>query len=115
MDKNGISLPDEMVYSTHPEFEHEYAGIVENDTLPAIKQKLCISLERRKYDGAIITKISGFIGKRINLISIENELEVVCRTSGVTTMNDIILFRDVRKRAFIYLRNQGYGVRFADS
>ncbi|MEX0987100.1 MAG: hypothetical protein WD052_06440 [Bacteroidales bacterium] len=109
-----ISLhPDEMIYSTYPEFEYEYANVREQDTREPGKQLLTISLEKRKIDGVPITCVSGFIGKRIDLIGIERELSAVCRTKGSTRMYDIILFRDVRKRAYIYLRNRGFGVQFS--
>jgi len=115
MDAKSVYFSEEVIYSTNPEFEYEYANISEPDTLSPKKQKLSISLDKRKIDGAIITKITGFVGKRIDLIKIEQPLQEVCRTSGSSRMYDIILDRDVRKRAYIYLRNQGFGVRFADS
>lgn len=103
------------VYSTNPEFEYEYANIKEPTTLPPGQQKLLISLRRRKMDDMFLTVITGFIGKRMDLLSIEQELQEVCRTCGSSKMYDIILVRDVRKRAYIYLRNKGFQVQFADS
>ena len=106
---------DEVVYSTNPEFEYEYASINEPETLLPGEQKLTISIDKRKIDGALVTKIVGFVGKRVDLIKIEQELQQVCRTNGSTQKYDVVLFRDVRKRAYVYLRNQGFGVQFADS
>jgi translation initiation factor 1 len=106
---------EDVVYSTHPEFEYEYANIEEPETLPAAKQHLSISLGKRKIDGASVTTITGFVGKRIDLVAIEEELQHVCRTCSFSRMYDIILKGDVRKRAYIYLRNSGFSVRFAEA
>ncbi|MDA3824181.1 MAG: hypothetical protein PF450_16430 [Bacteroidales bacterium] len=110
-----LSLADEMVYSTNPEFEYEYASINESETLPPGDQMFTISLEKRRLDRALVTKVSGFVGKRKYLIKIEQELQQVCRTCGSTRKYDVVLIRDVRKRAYVYLRNQGFGVQFAVS
>jgi translation initiation factor 1 len=110
-----LSTPDEIIYSTHPEFEYEYANIQEPKTLNPKNQKLIISLSKRKIDGALVTTVTGFIGKRKDLIKVEQALEKVCKTNGSTRMYDIIMMRDVRKRAYIHLRNQGYDVQFGDS
>jgi translation initiation factor 1 len=115
MGLKNLSTPDEVIYSTHPEFEYEYANIKEPETLKPSKQLLSISLTKRKIDGAYVTRIAGFVGKRIDLIKIEQELLEVCRTCGSTRMYDIILFRDVRKRAYVHLRNKGFRVQFTDS
>lgn len=104
---------EDAVYSTFPEFEYEYAHVKEPDTLPPSRQNFTVSLEKRKIDGSITTRVKGFVGKRVDLIEIEQELEKVCRTCGSSRMYDIILKGDVRKRAFVYLRSNGYGVQFA--
>jgi len=109
------STSDDVIYSTYPEFEYEYANIHEPETLKPEEQILTISLNKRKLDGALVTSITGFVGRRIDLLRIGEELLDVCRTCGSTNMYEIVLFRDVRKRAYVYLRNQGYGVKFADS
>jgi len=110
-----LSSADDVVYSTNPEFEYEYASINEPKTLPPGGQLLTISLEKRRLDGALVTKVSGFVGKRMDLLKIEEELQLVCRTCGSVRKYDVVLFRDVRKRAYVYLRNQGFGVQSAVS
>jgi translation initiation factor 1 (eIF-1/SUI1) len=104
---------DHPIYTDYPEFEHEYASIQEPNTLPPGEQALTVGLARRKTDGLSFTYITGFVGRRIDLRKIEDELEGVCRTCSSTKMYDIMLYGDVRKRAFVYLRSQGYLVRFA--
>lgn len=111
----GVNDLDEPLYTDYPEFEHEYANITEPTTLPPEKQTLVVGLEKRKMDGAIITYITGFIGRRIDLRKIEEELQGVCHTCGSSKMYDIVLKGDVRKRAFVYLRSNGYSVKFAEN
>ncbi len=115
MVSKNLSLPEEVIYSTHPEFEAEYASIREPDTLSPIEQEIFISLEKRNFDCATVTKVTGFIGKRIDLLSLSDELQQVCHTEGATRMHEIVLCGDVRKRVYVYLRNRGFGVNFADS
>jgi translation initiation factor 1 (eIF-1/SUI1) len=106
---------DQTLYTDYPEFEFEYQNIQEPKTLPPEKQLLIVGLEKRKLDGAPITYIAGFVGRRIDLLKIENELEGVCHTCSSSKMYDIMLYGDVRKRAYIYLRSNGYKVRFAEN
>ena len=115
MTLKGLNDLDNTLYTDYPEFEHEYANIKEPKTLPPEKQTLTVGLDKRKMDGAPITFISGFIGRRIDLRKIEVELQGVCRTCGSSKMYDIVLKRDVRKRAFVYLRSNGYTVKFAEN
>lgn len=110
-----LPVSDMVIYTTYPEFEYEYANVHEPETPRPRDQKLTIALNKRKIDGASVTTITGFKGKRMDLIHLQEALSGVCRTSGSTRMYDIILDRDVRKRAYVYLRNQGFGVQFAAS
>ena len=113
MTLKGMIDLDHTLYTDYPEFEYEYANVQEPNTLPPEKQTLIIGLDRRKMDGAPITYVMGFVGLRIDLRKIEDELQGVCHTCGSSKMYDIILNGDVRKRAFVYLRSRGYSVEFA--
>lgn len=111
----GMNDLDHPLYTDYPEFEFEYANIREPNTLPPEKQSLLIGLDKRKMDGAPMTFITGFVGRRIDLLKVEEELQGVCHTCGASRMYDLVLKGDVRKRAFIYLRNNGYQVKFAEN
>jgi translation initiation factor 1 (eIF-1/SUI1) len=115
MTDKGMNDLDLTLYTDYPEFEHEYANIKEPKTLPPDKQTLIVGYNKRKMDGTPITYITGFIGRRIDLKRIEEELQGVCRTCGSSKMYDIVLKGDVRKRAFVYLRSNGYSVKFAEN
>ena len=115
MTLKGMNDLDQPLYTDYPEFEFEYANKEEPQTLPPEKQTLLVGLDKRKMDGAPITYITGFVGRRIDLIRIEEELTGVCHTCGSSKMYDIVLMGDVRKRAYIYLRNKGYKVKFSEN
>jgi translation initiation factor 1 (eIF-1/SUI1) len=115
MTSKGMNDLDHPLYTDYPEFEFEHANIREPKTLPPEEQTLLIGLDKRKMDGALITYITGFVGRRIDLIKVEEELRGVCHTCGSSKMYDIVLKGDVRKRAYIYLRNSGYKVKFAEN
>jgi translation initiation factor 1 len=110
----GMNDLDATLYTDYPEFENEYANVREPKTLPPHKQKLTVGLDHKKSDGTPYTYITGFIGHRIDLRKIEDELQGVCHTCGSSRMYDIMLKGDVRKRAYVYLRSIGYSVNFAD-
>jgi len=115
MTLKGMNDLDHPLYTDYPEFEYEYANIREPQTLSPGKQNLEIGLDKRRMDGAPITCITGFVGRRIDLLKVEEELSAVCHTCGSSKMYDIVLMGDVRKRAYIYLRNQGYKVKFSEN
>ncbi len=113
-DKANYDL-DQILYTDYPEFEFEHANIREPNTLPPEKQILVVGIDKRKMDGAPITYITGFVGRRIDLRKIEDALQGVCHTCGSSKMYDIMLSGDVRKRAYVYLRSNGYQVKFAEN
>ncbi|MCK4746516.1 MAG: hypothetical protein KAT15_05750 [Bacteroidales bacterium] len=115
MTAKGVNDLDQTLYTDYPEFEHEYANITEPNTLPPEKQTLVVGLVKRKMDGAPITYITGFVGKRIDLRKIEDALQGVCHTFGSSKMYDIMLNGDVCKRAYAHLRSNGYRVKFAEN
>jgi translation initiation factor 1 (eIF-1/SUI1) len=115
MTSKGMNDLDHPLYTDYPEFEFEHANIREPKTLPPEEQTLLVGLGKRKMDGAVITYITGFVGRRIDLKKVEEELTGVCHTCGSSKMYDIVLKGDVRKRAYIYLRNSGYKVKFAEN
>jgi len=115
MTVKGINDLDYTLYTDYPEFEYEYANIQEPTTLPPEKQTLIVGLDKREIDGAPVTFITGFVGRRIDLRKIEEALQGVCHTWGSSKMYDIVLKGDVRKRAYVYLRSNGYMVKFAEN
>lgn len=101
---------NDTVYSSYPEFEYEYANIREPETLPPHLQNLTVSLEQKKPDGMIYTVIGGFVGKRMDLLKICEALKGACDSCGGSKMYDIKLMGDVRRKAYLCLKNKGYNV-----
>lgn len=114
MKAKSIPEAEDMIYSTYPEFEYEYANVKEPKTLKPQEQLFMIGLDDRKIDGNLTTTVKGYVGRRVDLIEIEQELESACRTCGSSRMYDLFLKGDVRKRAYVFLRNKGFGVQFAE-
>ena len=80
------------------------------DTFKDVQQVIpAIQLEVRYFS------TDNFVGRRIDLRKIEGELQGVCHTCGSSKMYDIMLNGDVRKRAYVYLRSNGYQVKFAEN
>ena len=115
MGDNTFNDLDQILYTDYPEFEFEYANVKEPDTLAPENQVLVVGLDKRKMDGAPITYITGFVGRRIDLRKIEDALQGVCHTCSSSKMYDIMLNGDVRKRAYVYLRSKAYQVKFAEN
>ncbi|MEN8201540.1 MAG: translation initiation factor [Bacteroidota bacterium] len=115
MTLKGMNDLDHTLYTDYPEFEFEYANKKEPNTLPPEKQALIVGLDKRHADDKVITFIMGFVGRRIDLKKIEEELQGVCHTCASSKMYDIMLTGDVRKRAYVYLRSCGYKVKFAEN
>ena len=115
MGDNAVNDLDQILYTDYPEFEFEYANVKEPNTLPPESQTLVVGLDKRKMDGAPITYITGFVGRRIDLRKIEDALQGVCHTCSSSKMYDIMLNGDVRKRAYVYLRSKDYQVKFAEN
>ncbi len=91
MKAKSISDVDDMIYSTYPEFEYEYANVKEANTLKPKEQLLTIGLGKKKTDGNLTTTVTGFVGKRIDLIKIEQELQGACKTCGSSKMYDVTI------------------------
>ena len=54
----------------------------------------------------IYTVIHGFVGRRIDLLKICEALKGACDSCGGSKMYDIKLMGDVRRKAYIYLKNR---------
>ena len=95
---SGSNDLDLTFYTDYPEFEFEYASKREPETLPPEMQHLVVGIDRHRVNGAPVTCISGFVGRRLDLIKIENELQGVCHTCGSSKMYDIILVKSVKEK-----------------
>jgi translation initiation factor 1 len=101
----------DIVYSTNPNYNYTYeTDDEEQETLPPEKQKLYISLDKKKRNGKIVTLISGFIGKNEDLLSLEKMLKSKCATGGTSKDKEIIIQGDFKDKLEVILKEQGYKV-----
>ena len=115
MASDSLSDSELTIYSTYPEFEYEYATREEPETLPPCEQQLVVSLEKRKLDGAVVTRISGFTGKRVDLINLGRRMQEACKTCVSSRMYQLTMNRDVRNSAYVYLKDEGFNVEKEES
>lgn len=98
-----------IIYSTNPDFQYTYENSDENiETLPPNKQKLYISLDKKNRNGKTVTIISNFIGKQVDLISLEKTLKTKCGTGGTIKESEIIIQGDFREKIEQILNSLGY-------
>ena len=59
-----------VMYSTNPDFQYDTGEEEEQETLPAAKQPLRISLDKRNRRGKMVTLITGFCGTADDLAAL---------------------------------------------
>ena len=79
------------MYSTNPDFEYDYEGDEEQDTLSAEKQKLKVVLDSKKRKGKTVTLITGFIGTEEDLKALAKILKTKCGVGGSVKDSEIII------------------------
>ncbi len=79
------------MYSTNPDFEYDYEGDEEQDTLSAEKQKLKVVLDSKKRKGKTVTLITGFIGTEEDLKALAKILKTKCGVGGSVKDGEIII------------------------
>jgi translation initiation factor 1 len=97
-----------MVYSTNPDFNYHTGEVSEKDTLPKVKQRLRISLDKKNLGGKTVTLITGFIGKSEDLNTLCKTLKVKCGVGGSAKDGEIIIQGDVRQKVTDILAKDGY-------
>lgn len=101
-----------VVYSTNPDFKYEQVDdIDEPETLPADKQKLVVSIDRRNRGGKQVTLVSGFVGTEESLAELGKMLKKKCGVGGSAKDGEILIQGDFRDRVVDILRVAGYGVK----
>lgn len=106
--------PRSTVYSTDPNFESQKEG--ENrtsSTLPADKQTLRISLDRKQRKGKAVTLIDGFVGADEDLKALGKELKSKCGVGGTVKNGQILVQGDFREKIIDMLHRAGYRTKRA--
>ncbi len=99
-----------LVYSTDPGFKPEEEQ-EEQETLPAEKQILRLSMETKHRAGKTVTLITGFIGKEEDMAELGKKLKNHCGTGGSAKEGEIILQGDHREKVRGWLQKNKYKVK----
>jgi translation initiation factor 1 len=100
-----------VVYSTNPNFGYEHDKDDEADTLPANKQDLRVTLDKKQRAGKSVTLITGFVGKDDDLKELGKLLKTKCGVGGTVKDGEILIQGDFRAKIIDILRKDGYKVK----
>ena len=111
MGKRGKKGRIDVVYSTNQDYEYDYDGEHEEETLPPSEQNLEVRFEKKGRGGKTVVLITGFVGTEDDLKDLGKALKSHCGVGGSTKDWEILLQGDVRQKAIAYLEKEGYGYK----
>ena len=98
----------DIVYSTRPDFQYNYAEKEIVVTLPKEKQMLRIALDKKNRGGKKVTLITGFTGNEDDLQELGKLLKMKCGVGGSVKEGEILIQGDFRNRILEILHGDGY-------
>jgi translation initiation factor 1 len=104
--------PKGIVYSTNPDFQYEYDGAQEQETLPPGEQDLRIHLQSLKGNKKL-TIVRGFVGADADMQSLGKQLKAACGVGGSVKNGEIFIQGDKRDRLIDLLTGYGYKAKKA--
>ena len=102
--KNRVNI----VYSTNPDFQYQYDGPEEQETLAPAQQNLRIMLDKKNRSGKSVTLVTGFVGTQDNLTDLAKELKSKCGVGGSAKDGEILVQGDFRDKVLQLLLQKGY-------
>lgn len=100
-----------VVFSTNPDFIYDEETCETTQTLEPSKQKLIVSIDRRRRAGKQVTLVSGFIGDDDSLSELCRTLKVKCGVGGSAKDGEIVIQGDFRDRVVALLKEMGYNAK----
>ncbi|MBR7156928.1 MAG: translation initiation factor [Bacteroidales bacterium] len=101
-----------VVFSTNPDFNYSTDEQEEEiELLPPGKQKLIVTIDRKKRAGKQVTLVSGFIGPQDALEELCKKLKTKCGTGGSAKEGEILIQGDMRDKVVDFLVNAGYNAK----
>ncbi len=100
-----------VVYSTSNDFDYEYDGEEEQETLSPSEQNLKVMLDKKSRGGKQVTLVDGFVGTEDDLKDLGKVLKSKCGVGGTAKNGEILIQGDFREKVLELLKNQGYGVK----
>ena len=100
-----------IIYSTNDDFEYEYEGGLEEETLAPSEQNLKVLLDKKSRGGKQVTLVSGFVGTEEDLKALGKMLKSKCGVGGSAKNGEVLIQGDVREKVLQILKNEGYSVK----
>ena len=100
-----------VVFSTNSDYRYQEEVTEEEETLLPEKQKLIVSIDRKRRAGKQVTLVTGFIGKDSDLQELGRLVKSRCGTGGSVKDGEIIIQGDFRDRVVTILQSMGYGAK----
>ncbi|MBQ3174534.1 MAG: translation initiation factor [Bacteroidales bacterium] len=101
-----------VVFSTNPDFNYSTDDEQpEIELLPPHKQKLIVTIDRKKRAGKQVTLVDGFVGPQEELEELCKKLKTKCGTGGSAKDGAILIQGDMRDKVVDYLVTAGYNAK----
>jgi translation initiation factor 1 len=97
-----------VVYSTNPNFSYEIEEEEVQETLPAAKQRLRVTLDRKNRGGKVVTLVTGYVGDDDSLKELGRLLKSKCGVGGAVKDGEIIVQGDFREKVIEILKKEGF-------
>ena len=111
--KKNFKNRDGIVYSTNSDFDYQYQGQEEEDTLSPGEQDLRVMLDRKQRGGKQVTLVTGFIGTEEDLKELGKTLKSKCGTGGAAKNGEILIQGNWVEKVRDILPREGYPVKIS--
>lgn len=99
-----------VVFSTNPDYQYQYDDVLEAETLPAERQKLHVTFEKKGRGGKQVTLVKGFVGTLEDMEALSKLLKNRCGVGGSVKDGEILVQGDQREKVIVILTEEGYNM-----
>ena len=100
-----------VVFSTNPDYNYQDDATEETEAILPEKQRLIVSIDRRRRAGKQVTLVTGFKGTDSDLQELGRLVKSKCGTGGAVKDGEIIIQGDLRDKVVTILLSMGYGAK----